>query len=101
VPPPEDDDYRGPATVCLDGRRIPVDVHLAHHFEPLDGRTHWYGRIQRADDIVALKDAGATVVRLAVGDIEADVRLAEFDAWGNVSVRGIGAPPYPVDRLLA
>lgn len=94
VPPEEDDGYRGPAQLLHDGAVVAVDVHLAHHFEPLDGRTHWYGRIQRSDDVCAVKDAGATVVRLAIADREAEVRLAEYDAWGNVAVAGVGRPPY-------
>lgn len=95
VPPAEDEGYDGPALLVVGGDEVAVEVHLRDHFEPLDGRTHWYGRIQASPPVRALKDAGATTGDLVIGDGAAAVRLAELDPWGNVSVRGVGAPPYP------
>ncbi len=42
-----EEQYDGPATVA----GTPVEVRLRGHFEPIDGRFHWWGRIgsRRAD----------------------------------------------------
>jgi hypothetical protein len=99
VPPADDDGYRGAARLVVGDAELDVDVDLLDHFEPLDGRTHWYGRIQAQPDLVALKDAGAATGVLRIGDRSAPVRLAEYDAWGNVVAVGVGVPPY-VDQLV-
>lgn len=94
--PPEDEDegFDGPAVLVLTDRELQVDVHLADHFEPLDGRTHWYGRVTGTPEVTAAKSAGATTVGIRIGDRVANAHMAEFDAWGNVALRGVGAPPY-------
>lgn len=100
LPPEEDDGYAGPARLVVDGQDLPVRVHLAGHLEPLDGRYHWYGRVERSDDVVALKEGGTTRATLTVDDGGSrDVRLAEYDAWGHVLVSGLGAPPYPLPQI--
>jgi len=100
APPADEDGYRGPAEVAVAGTRVRAEVHLAGHLEPLDGRYHWYGRITRHDALVAAKEAGATEVRVAVGDAApATGRLAELDAWGNLRVTGTGRPPYPLEPV--
>lgn len=94
--PPEDEDegFQGAAVLVLGDTHLDVDVHLADHFEPLDGRTHWYGRVARTPEVAAAKTAGATTVGIRIGDRVAEAHLAEFDAWGNVALRGVGSPPY-------
>jgi hypothetical protein len=94
VPPAEDAGYRGPALLVAGERELDVEVDLLDHLEPLDGRTHWYGRIQGTAAVRALKEDGATTAELVIGEHAAPVRLAEVDPWGNVAVRGTGAPPY-------
>src|SRR5260370_6135007 len=39
------DGYEGTAVVQAGGSRVDVQVRLRGHFQPLDGRYHWYGRI--------------------------------------------------------
>ena len=100
LPPEEESGYDGPAALLVGDRTIDVTVHLDGHLEPLDGRFHWYGRIDRSDDLVAAKDAGATVAHLAIaGGRPAELRLAEHDPWGHVQVNGTGAPPYSLEAI--
>lgn len=100
LPPGEDDGYAGPAVLRVDGRDLAVRVRLAGHLEPVDGRYHWYGRVERTDAVVAAKDGGATRAELVVDrGPAAALRLAEYDAWGNVLVSGVGAPPYPLPAV--
>lgn len=97
VPPEEETGYDGRATLLVGDDVLAVTVHLDGHLEPLDGLFHWYGRIDRAADLVAVKDGGATTGELVIGDGEPrPVRMAEYDAWGHVQVSGTGAPPYPL-----
>lgn len=100
MPPEDDDGYTGPARLLVDGEELAVRVRLAGHLEPLDGRFHWYGRVDRSDAVVAAKDGGATRATLAVGAAApVEARLAEYDAWGHVLVSGLGAPPYPLPAV--
>jgi hypothetical protein len=100
VPPGEDDGYRGPARLRVGDLDLEVEIHLAGHLEPLDGRFHWYGRVQRDAAVTAAKEGGAVRALLTVrGGQPAEARLAEVDAWGNIQVSGYGAPPYPRDAV--
>ncbi len=100
LPPEDDDGYRGPGLLTIGDRRLQVDVHLAGHLEPLDGRFHWYGRVQRDDAVVAAKEAGASHAMVTLGDGPArEARLAEVDPWGNIALRGEGPPPYPLEPV--
>lgn len=100
VPEHEDDGYTGPARLRLGDEVVDVEVTLAGHLEPLDGRYHWYGRVDQHDDVDAAKRGGVTTVELAIGSGHpAAGRLAEHDAWGNLRVTGLGAPPYELDPV--
>ena len=95
VPEHEDEGYDGPAQLHVDDRRIDVEVVLSGHLEPLDGRYHWYGRVVQNDAVDAAKQGGTTTVELTIGDgAGAPGRLAEHDAWGNMRITGLGAPPF-------
>lgn len=96
-PPEEETGYDGKATLVVADQTIEVTVHLHGHLEPLDGLFHWYGRIERSAAVVGAKDSGATTGSLVIADRSpAELRLAEYDPWGHVQVRGTGAPPYPM-----
>jgi hypothetical protein len=100
LPPDEPAGYDGEATLIVGDGEVAVTVHLDGHLEPLDGRFHWYGRIERSDAVRAIKDAGTTTAELAIDDGQpAELRLAEYDPWGHVQVKGVGVPPYPMDPV--
>jgi len=90
--------YDGPDTVAADagedsGGDIDVQVRLRGHFEPIDGRFHWYGRIQSSDALARAHRSGATVVvRTPHG--EAAGRLSDIDPWGRFRIAGTGTPPF-------
>jgi len=100
VPPEEPAGYDGAARLIVGDQEIAVTVHLDGHLEPLDGRFHWYGRIERSTAVTAIKDGGATTGMVQIGDASpAELRLAEYDPWGHVQVNGTGVPPYPMDSV--
>ncbi len=100
VPEHDDDGYDGPAVLHVGEQTIDVEVALAGHLEPLDGRYHWYGRVVKHDAVDAAKQGGATTVGLSIADgLRAEGRLAEHDAWGNVRITGLGAPPFELEAV--
>jgi len=100
---PEHDDeggYRGPAHLSVGDETIDVEVVLAGHLEPLDGKYHWYGRIAQHDAVDAAKKAGTTTVGLMIAaGASAEGRLAEHDAWGNMRITGQGRPPFQLQPV--
>lgn len=100
VPEHDDDGHDGPARLFVGDEQIDVQVTLTGHLEPLDGRFHWYGRITQHEAVDAAKRSGATEVELAIGDgPRASGRLAEHDAWGNMRITGLGAPPFALEPV--
>lgn len=87
--------YDGPATVLDDeSAGIEVRVRLRGHFEPIDGRFHWYARIQRSEALTQTHRAGDDVtVRTPRG--EAVGRISDVDVWGRFRITGTGTPPFP------
>lgn len=97
------DEYAGPALVSMssvstgsttrgDVQVLEVDVTLRGHFEPLDGRFHWYGRIAADDALDALATGTTVTVTTPAGS--ADGRLSDIDPWGRFRVSGTGRPPF-------
>jgi len=85
--------YDGPATVLADGHRIDVAVRLRGHFEPIDGRFHWWGRIDRSEVLDGAVRSGATV-SLQTPHATAEARLSDVDPWGRFRIAGTGRPPF-------
>ena len=83
-----EEQYDGPATIADTG----VDVRLRGHFEPIDGRFHWYGRIA-PDPAVETHTSGSTVT-LVTPYGEAPGRLSDVDPWGRFRISGTGRPPF-------
>lgn len=90
------DDYNGTATLVLDEQELPVQVRLRGFFEPIDGRFHWYGRLEASDAVreAAGGRAATAVLRTPYG--EASGAVGDPDVWGRYRVSGLGRPPFPV-----
>ena len=91
--------YDGPARVSTgsttagDTREIEVDVRLRGHFEPLDGRFHWYGRITANQELAGAVRSGQTVA-LTTPQGSGEGRLSDLDPWGRFRISGTGRPPF-------
>jgi hypothetical protein len=97
----DEDGYQGEATLLLDDAELPVTVTLRGNFEPVDGRYHWYGRIQ-ADAEVTGKAAGrkpTATLRAPHGSAEGV--LSDPDTWGRYRITGTSRPPFAVPVSLA
>lgn len=92
--PVPDGGYRGPAILTVNGERFSVRVELRGHFQPIDGRYHWYGRIARNDlPLGALRAAHARGL-LTTGEGSAPCELSDPDPWHRYRVSGVSTPPY-------
>ena len=81
--------YDGPARIG----DTDVDVRLRGHFEPIDGRFHWWGRIAVNQALAEEHDSG-TPVTLVTPHGEASGKLTDLDPWGRFRVSGTGRPPF-------
>ena len=79
--------YDGPARIGA----AEVTVRLRGHFEPIDGRFHWWGRLG-ADE--SLGDQPGASVTLVTPHGEATGRLSDVDLWGRFRITGTGRPPF-------
>ncbi|RNM13680.1 DUF4873 domain-containing protein [Nocardioides pocheonensis] len=87
------EDVLPPATSLeTTGVAVTVDVTLRGHFEPIDGRYHWYGRLA-ADEALGRWQPGTTVV-LTTPHGSAAGRLSDLDPWGRYRISGTGRPPF-------
>ncbi len=98
----DDDGYRGPATLTVDGREVPVTVILDARHEPQDGKVHWFGRLTLdAEPEPALRTALTApngALELRTGGGRGTARIGDVDPWGRYRVTGVGRPPYTLDH---
>jgi hypothetical protein len=83
-----EEQYDGPATIA----DSPVEVILRGHFEPIDGRFHWWGRIAATEHLDAER-SGSTIT-LVTPHGRAEGRLSDVDPWGRLRIAGTGRPPF-------
>ncbi len=83
-----EEQYDGPARVG----QVEVEVRLRGHFQPIDGRFHWWGRI--ATDPALAQHASGSTVTLETPHGAAQGRLSDVDPWGRFRISGTGKPPF-------
>ncbi len=95
------DGYRGPATLVVDGRDVPVSVHLDARNEPQDGTVHWFGRLTLLADaepvVLSALTASNGSLELRTDGGRSAARIGDLDPWGRYRVTGVGRPPYTLD----
>ncbi|WP_036227327.1 DUF4873 domain-containing protein [Marmoricola sp. URHB0036] len=84
-----EEQYDGPARIA----ETEVEVLLRGHFEPIDGRFHWWGRIAADERLDAEHSSGSTVT-LVTPHGQAKGRLSDVDPWGRYRIAGTGRPPF-------
>ncbi|HVV22468.1 MAG TPA: DUF4873 domain-containing protein [Pseudonocardiaceae bacterium] len=92
----DEDGYQGEATLVIGERELAVDVDVRGHFQPIDGRYHWYGRLRpntELDEIVGGRKRTA-VLRTPAG--EATGEVSDPDPWRRYRITGVSTPPFAV-----
>jgi hypothetical protein len=95
----DEDGYTGEATLTLDDKELTVEVVLRGNFEPVDGRYHWYGRIQPHADLPVGSRKPDAVLKTPHG--EAKGTLSDPDTWGRYRITGTSRPPFDIPVTLA
>ncbi|MFD9548292.1 DUF4873 domain-containing protein [Nocardia salmonicida] len=92
-----DHDYAGPALLDLPGAEYAVVATLTGHLDPIDGRYHWYGRLDPTETTTLPEPTRASAFLVLPGREPAAAHLTERDPWGNLRVTGIGTPPFALE----
>jgi cation diffusion facilitator CzcD-associated flavoprotein CzcO len=90
----DSDGYDGTAVLEVGGSRFDVQVRLRGHFQPIDGRYHWYGRIDAHEGLAALLGPGKASGVLTTAEGSAPGELSEPDPSNRYRVTGISTPPF-------
>lgn len=93
----DEDGWTGPATLVVDDVEYAVEVTLVGHFEPLDGRYHWYGRVAAHDELHAALGGTKRPARVTTPVGAADGELSDVDPWGRYRLAGTSTPPFAVE----
>jgi hypothetical protein len=92
-----DDGYDGPALLVTSDAEYAVEALLRGHFEPVDGRYHWHGRV--SGDLAGLEGRRHDAV-LVTPSGQALCRVHDPDLWGRFCVAGVSRPPFAVELDL-
>jgi Domain of unknown function (DUF4873) len=97
----DDDGYTGPATLLVDERELAVEVDLRGHFQPIDGRYHWYGRLRANPELAELVGGRKRTAVLRTDEGEATGEVSDPDPWQRYRITGTSKPPFTVPTALA
>ena len=97
----DEDGYTGPATLILDEREVPVEVELRGHFQPIDGRYRWYGRVRPNAELSELLGGRKRAAQLRTPHGQAQGELSDPDPWDRYRIMGASTPPFAVPTTLA
>ncbi|HEV3174029.1 MAG TPA: DUF4873 domain-containing protein, partial [Actinocrinis sp.] len=90
-----DDSYQGSATLTVADHDFHVHVSLRGYFEPIDGRYHWYGRLDPDPALISALGSGRTSAVLTTPHGSAPCDISEPDPWNRYRVIGLSTPPFP------
>jgi len=88
------DGYEGTAVVEVGGSRFDVQVRLRGHFQPIDGRYHWYGRLSAHEGLDGVLGSAKAAGVLTTAEGSARCELSEPDPSRRYRVTGISTPPF-------
>ncbi len=97
----DEDGYTGPATLVFDETEVEVEVELRGHFQPIDGRYRWYGRVRPNAEVSALVAGKKRAALLRTPAGEATGELSDPDPWDRYRIMGASTPPFVVPTTLA
>lgn len=92
--PGGEDGYTGPARLTIGHAAFEVEVRLRGHFQPIDGRYHWRGRIAAHDGVAGQMATGRADGVLSTAEGDSGCEISEPDPWGRYRVAGISTPPF-------
>jgi cation diffusion facilitator CzcD-associated flavoprotein CzcO len=97
----DSDGYQGTAVLEVGQSRFDVQVRLRGHFQPVDGRYHWYGRIGAHEGLDELLGSAKAPGVLITPDGSAACELSEPDSSRRYRVTGMSRPPFRTGETAA
>jgi cation diffusion facilitator CzcD-associated flavoprotein CzcO len=97
----DSDGYQGTAVLEVGQSRFDVQVRLRGHFQPIDGRYHWYGRIDAHEGLDELLGSAKASGVLTTPGGSAACELSERDSSRRYRVTGISTPPFRAGETVA
>jgi NAD(P)-dependent dehydrogenase (short-subunit alcohol dehydrogenase family) len=89
------DGFSGPAQLRLGTSDLDVQANLRGQFDPIDGRYHWHGRLERHDGLTAaMAGQGRAAGVLTTPEGAAECEVSDPDPWQRYRVSGISTPPF-------
>ena len=88
------DGYEGAAVLEVGRSRFDVQVRLRGHFQPINGRYHWYGRLNAHEGLDELVGSVKAIGELTTPEGTAPCELSEPDPSRRYRVTGISTPPF-------
>lgn len=88
------DGYSGPARLSIGDAGFDVQVELRGHFEPIDGRYHWYGRIASNESLTELLAGAKASGVLKTPHGSSPCEVSEPDTWQRYRLTGYSTPPF-------
>jgi len=96
-----DDGYEGSATLVAGPAQLEVQVRLRGYFQPIDGRYHWYGRIEPHEGLTEVVRSGRARAVLTTPEGSAPCELSDPDPWQRYRVTGLSTPPFATQAAPA
>ena len=96
-----DEGYTGDAVLVDGERQVEVRATLRGHFQPIDGRYHWYGRLDADQAVTDLVEGGRKELLLRTPEGEATATLSDPDPWQRYRVTGTSRPPFAIETVPA
>jgi hypothetical protein len=93
-PDAAEDGYSGQARLSIGDAWFDVRVELRGHFEPIDGRYHWYGRIARNESLAELLAGAKAPGVLQTPHGSSPCEVSEPDTWQRYRLTGYSTPPF-------
>jgi len=95
-----DGGYSGSGRLTIGDAQFQVRVELRGHFEPIDGRYHWYGRVASYQPLDDLLGGVKAVGVLETPEGASPCVVAEPDLWRRYRLTGYSTPPFRLsDRV--
>jgi Domain of unknown function (DUF4873) len=96
-----DEGYTGDAVLVDGEREVSVRAVLRGYFQPIDGRYHWYGRLDADQAVTDLVEGGRRELLLRTPEGEATATLSDPDPWQRYRVTGTSRPPFTLETVPA
>jgi len=96
-----DEGYTGDAVLVDGQQQVKVRAVLRGYFQPIDGRYHWYGRLDADQVVTDLVEGGRRELLLRTSEGEAPATRSDPVPWQGYWVTDTARRPFAVESAPA